>query len=59
MVLEIVPAAPTTNGEAAVPTLDEKSEAVETSNPAGGVTVTPSVMKIPESEKLVAEEGTP
>jgi hypothetical protein len=41
-----------TNGDELVPMVDEKSEVVETSKPAGGVTVTPAVMLKPDTVKL-------
>lgn len=58
-VAAIVPDVPIVIGAPLLPTLPEKSEVVETSSPAGGVTVIPAVMLAPEIEKLVATEGNP
>lgn len=59
VVEEIVPAAPTTIGEALVPTLDEKSEVVDTSKPEGGVTLIPAFISAPETLKDWATDGEP
>ena len=56
---DIVPDVPTVNGEALVPTLLEKSDAVETSKPTGGVTVIPLVILVPETLMLCAVDAVP
>ena len=53
VVLESVPALPTVIGAPLFPTLLEKLEVVETSNPDGGVIRTPAVKAEPDKEKLV------
>ena len=49
----IVPAEPNTKGEVLLPTLLEKLENVDTSNPEGGVMVIPASIDVPLTEKLV------
>ena len=56
---DMLPDEPTVNGEAFVPTLEEKSETVETSNPTGGVTVIPLVIFAPETLILCAVDAVP
>jgi len=55
VVLAIVPEEPTVIGLALLPTPLAKVELVETSNPAGGVTVMPALILAPDTEKLVGE----
>ena len=59
VVEEIVPDAPTTIGDALVPTLAEKSEVVDTSKPEGGVTVIPAFISAPETLNDWATDGVP
>ena len=49
----MVPEEPMVIGLALFPTPLAKVELVETSNPAGGVTLIPSVMSAPDTVKLV------
>ena len=49
----MVPELPTVIGLALLPTPLAKVELVETSKPAGGVTVIPALMLAPETAKLV------
>jgi hypothetical protein len=58
-VLAIVPEAPTVIGLILVPTLLAKVELVETSKPAGGVTVIPALIFAPEMLKLWPAEAVP
>ena len=59
VVEEIVPEPEIVIAEVLVPTFELKSAVVDTSNPAGGVTVIPALILAPDTLKEVVEDGVP